>query len=47
MADPTEAKARKAVRRTHSDFEKGQDKLERFREARRYEALVRTSPTPA
>lgn len=35
MADPTEAQARKAVRRAHSDFEKGQDKLERLREARR------------
>ena len=35
MADPAEAKARKAVRRAHSDFERAQDKADQLRQARR------------
>lgn len=46
MADPTEAKARKAVRRAHSDFEKGQDKLERLREARQERVVFRALQAP-
>lgn len=35
MVDDAQAKARKAVRRAQSDFERGQDKLEALRETRR------------
>jgi DNA-directed RNA polymerase specialized sigma24 family protein len=35
MADQSEVKARKAVRRAQSDFERAQDKLEGLRQARR------------
>jgi DNA-directed RNA polymerase specialized sigma24 family protein len=35
MAADPQAKARKAVRRTHADFERAQEKLEQLRETRR------------
>ncbi len=35
MADDPQAKARKAIRRAQADFERGQDRLEALREARR------------
>jgi hypothetical protein len=35
MAGDPKAKARKSVRRAQADFERAQDKLELFREARR------------
>jgi DNA-directed RNA polymerase specialized sigma24 family protein len=35
MDDKAQAKARKSVRRAQSEFERGQDKLEKLREARR------------
>lgn len=35
MDDKAQAKARKSVRRAQSDFERGQDKLEQLRQARR------------
>jgi DNA-directed RNA polymerase specialized sigma24 family protein len=35
MDDKAQAKARKSVRRAQSEFERGQDKLEKLRHARR------------
>lgn len=35
MANDAQAKARKAIRRAQSDFERGQDRLEALRETRR------------
>jgi len=35
MADKAQAKARTAVRRAHSDFERAQEKVEQLRQTRR------------
>jgi DNA-directed RNA polymerase specialized sigma24 family protein len=35
MEDKAQSKARKAVRRAHSDFERAQEKVEQLRQARR------------
>jgi hypothetical protein len=35
MDDKAQTRARKAVRRAHSDFERGQQKVEQLRQARR------------
>jgi DNA-directed RNA polymerase specialized sigma24 family protein len=35
MEDKAQANARKAVRRAHSDFERGQERLEQLRQTRR------------
>lgn len=47
MADDAQAKARKAVRRAQTDFERSQERHEQVREARRKSfEEARAAPTP-